>query len=157
MHLETPRIKKCSWLQFFCIRNLMGVLSGADLLVARHFGGSWGLVLVSLVVVNWPNIKPAWYFLTLHDSVSGPWLHHMDIRPAMDLYGLLVTLPFLCFSVTVLSGKTCGPVMLKYQKSKQAIHTTQLYMEGNKSFINISDLTWTHQDRKSPSLQPQRR
>ena len=40
---------------------------------------------------------------TLHDSVSGLWLHSPRNHPVKDFCGLSVTLPVLSFNVTVLS------------------------------------------------------
>ena len=55
-----------------------------------------------LVVVDWQkymfDISP-----NLHNSVSGPWLSPHGNRPVVDLYGLLVTLPVMSYTITILS------------------------------------------------------
>ena len=54
---------------------------------------------------------------TLQDFVSGLWLHPPGNRPILDLYGLSVTLHLLSCTVTVLFGRTCCPVLVKYSDS----------------------------------------
>ena len=86
-----------------------------------------------------------WYFTDPYDSVSGLWLCPPGNRSVVDLYSLLVTLPVLSYTVTVLSGSTCHPVVVKYQEftSRQAVHTNRPYLKANRPVANITDLTWT--------------
>ena len=91
-------------------------------------------------ISNMSDILP-----TLPDSVSRPWLCLPGNHLVVCLYGLSDTLPVLFYTVTVLSGSTCRPVMVQYlnTSSRQAVDTNGLYLKGNRPVINIPDLTWS--------------
>ena len=76
--------------------------------------------------------------LTHPKSVSGPWLRPPGKRPVADLYSLSDTLPILSYTVTVFSGSTSRPVLVKYQDT-----TFQQALLTNRPVINITDLTFT--------------
>ena len=79
------------------------------------------------------------------DSVSGPRLRPPGNCPVLSLYGLSDTLSVLSCTVTVLTGRTSLPVVVKYLNttSRQALRTNPLYLKRNRPVVNISNLTWT--------------
>ena len=102
-------------------------------------------VVSQLVPVDLQNIKHVNILPSLHDSVTGHWLRPPGNCPVLDLCGLSVALHVLPPTVTVLSGRTSQTVMVKYQDttSRQALHTNQPYLKGNRPVVNITDHTWT--------------
>ena len=71
---------------------------------------------------------------TLHESVSGHWLHPPQNCPVVDLYGLSETLSVLLYTVKILSGRTFQPFLVKClnTNTRQAVHTNQPYLKQNQ-------------------------
>ena len=90
--------------------------------------------------------KEGWRELNKQDFTNPPQLLIPTVdpgnHPVLSLYVLSLMLPILSYTVTVLSGSTCWPLVVQYldTNSRHAINTNRPYLKGKWPVVNIPNL-----------------